>query len=252
MRGRTRTWLRAVAAGAACLAWSGAALADASTLWHLVHDRCVPSAEHGEPPKPCLRVDRARGTALLKDRNGATQYLLLATERRSGIEDPRVLRRSAPNYFAEAWRDRDAVEALAGPKLTREELSLAINSPQGRTQDQLHIHIDCIRPDVRAILETERSHIGLRWKPLGALLDGHRYQAARLYGEELHQNPFKLLAFGQPGARHRMARHSLAIVGTRFSGRPGFILLNGEVDPKTGDRASAEELQDHSCAILRP
>ena len=58
----------------------------------------------------------------------------------------------APNYWAQAWHARRYVDQRAGRVLGRDELSLAINSVYGRSQDQLHIHIECIKPAVRAAL----------------------------------------------------------------------------------------------------
>ncbi|XLM23387.1 CDP-diacylglycerol diphosphatase, partial [Chromobacterium piscinae] len=46
------------------------------------------------------------GVAVLKDRNGALQYLLIPTEKVSGIESPRLLGDDAPAYWREAWQAR--------------------------------------------------------------------------------------------------------------------------------------------------
>ena len=63
-------------------------------------------------------------------------------------------------------------------------------------------------------------------------------------------NPFKLLAWGVPGARADMGQHTLVVVGMVFGGRvPGFILLDDRADPAHGDWGSGEELQDHGCAL---
>jgi CDP-diacylglycerol pyrophosphatase len=135
--------------------------------------------------------------------------------------------------------------------MPRDSMSLAINSDVGRTQNQLHIHIDCIRADVRQVLLSQRSAIGPRWAPLKVLLRHHRYRAMRITGETLAgQNPFKLLARGVPGARADMGRHTLVVVGMLFDGDvPGFILLDDHADPSHGDWGSGEELQDHACAL---
>ena len=36
--------------------------------------------------------------------------------------------------------------------MPRDDISLAVNSVYGRSQNQLHIHIDCVRSDVRNAL----------------------------------------------------------------------------------------------------
>ena len=61
----------------------------------------------------CVDVDEADGVALLKDLNGVAQELAIPTRRLTGIEDPLLLAPDAPNYFAYAWHERAAVEALS-------------------------------------------------------------------------------------------------------------------------------------------
>ena len=224
-----------------------------NVLWQIVHDKCVPDEEQHGDPKPCAEVDLAGGFAVLKDIAGASQFLLIPTTEVGGIEDPSLLAPLARNYFAEAWRARGFVEKALGHAMPRDMLSLAINSASGRTQDQFHIHIDCIRADVRDALLRERPNIGWRWTSLKTPLAGHRYRAMRVTGPTLFgHNPFKLLAWGVPGARADMGQHTLVVVGMVFGGRaPGFVILDDRADKAHGDWASGEELQDHSCALAR-
>ena len=137
--------------------------------------------------------------------------------------------------------------------MPRETLSLAINSAVGRTHNQLHIHIDCVRADVRDALRRARAQIGRHWAPLPVLLVGHRYQAMRLDGERLDdRNPFKLLARGEPGAAADMGHHTLVVVGMWYEdGGSGFVILDDRANPAHRDVASGEDLQDHDCAIRR-
>ena len=222
-----------------------------------MHNLCVPNEEQRGSPLPCAQVElrggAADGYAVLKDLVGATQYLLIPPTRITGIDDPALLRPGAANYFAFAWAARGFTERAAGRMLPRDSLSLAINSRYARSQNQLHIHIDCIRPQVRAALRREASAIGARWAPLGEPLVGHRYWATRVAGEALDgADPFRLLAAGRPGAAAAMARQTLVVAGAVFAdGRPGFILLNDEASLARHDRGGGEELQDHSCALAR-
>jgi CDP-diacylglycerol pyrophosphatase len=221
-------------------------------LWYIVSDQCVPDQAQQSNPKPCASVDLKDGYAILKDIRGRTQYLLIPTIRVSGIESPDLLTPEAPNYFAYAWGARGYVERAAGRALPRSAISLAINSAKARSQNQLHIHIDCIRPDVHQVLERDLARIGDSWTPLAEpLVGGHHYRAMRVVADTLEgANPFLLLADGVPGARADMGKENLVVVGAEFAaGRPGFIILNSEVDPSTGDRGGGEELQDHDCAI---
>ena len=177
--------------------------ADPNALWTIVNGQCVPDQRSNDDPAPCALVDldggEPRGYAVLKDLVGATQFLLIPTERVAGIESPQILAPDAPNYFADAWRARSFVEQRAGRELPRDWLSLAINSADARSQDQLHIHIDCVRADVRQALTAHATDIGLTWQPFPVALAGQRYRALALQGSDLTaDNPFQLLSDGLP------------------------------------------------------
>lgn len=224
----------------------------------MIHDHCGPAARHGTyPPAPCAEVIDAatpkRGYVVLKDRVGRSQYLVIPLARIPGIESPALLAPDAPNYFADAWAARLYVEAALHRPLPRDALILAVNSAHGRTQDQLHIHVDCIRADVRNVLARELPSISTPWRTLEQPLppNAHTYRARWIDGETLAANPFRLLHDALP-KDDRMAKHSLVVVGARStSGEPGFILLSGRADASTGDRGSGDELQDHDCAIAQ-
>jgi len=225
--------------------------ADPSGLWHIVHDRCVPDEQQKHDPAPCVQVDLAHGYVVLKDYIGSTQFLLIPTARVGGIEDKAILAPDAPNYWDAAWQARHYVEQRAGHALSRDVLSLAINSTSGRTQDQLHIHVDCLRPDVHAALAQHQAEIGPRWSDFPVPLAGHRYRAMRLSGAELGSvNPFSLLSADVPQAE--MGKHTLALAGATFApDQPGFILLDDHANLAAGDFGSSETLQDHDCALAR-
>jgi len=224
-----------------------------NVLWHIVHGLCVPHLAAFGSPLPCTFVDTSAGVVLLKDRNGSTQFLLIPTARVTGIEDPAVRAPHAPDYLADAWAARGNVEAILDRALPRRDLSLAVNAIAGRTQDQLHIHIDCVRADVRQALAAQAGTIGRRWEPFPLPLAGNRYLARFLPSRNLRGvNPFRLLADGVPGAREAMGQMTLVVVGaTDATGKPGFVLLAGRTDLPAGDRGAGEELQDHGCAVGR-
>ena len=229
---------------AACLAIGvamvAARAADPDVLWKIVHGRCVPDARNGDPA-PCALV--TADDAVLKDINGATQYLLIPTARITGIEDPAVLAPGAPNFFADAWAARRFVEARAGRALARDDVALAINPPGARSQDQLHIHIDCIRPDIRDALRA--LPVGAAWAPLPSPLGQQRYVAIRWPGDALDRNPFDVLAHGLPGARDAMGQYTLVLTASDA----GFILLAGRIGQY--GNGHGEDLQDHACALAK-
>jgi CDP-diacylglycerol pyrophosphatase len=236
---------------------AAARAADPDALWKITHDRCVVDQRENGKPDPCTAVDigagEDKGFVVLKDIVGATQFLLIPTERIGGIESPAVLAPDATNYFAAAWRARSFMEEKLGHPAPRDWVSLAINSSLGRSQNQLHIHIDCIRADVRDLLRAHAGEIGASWAPLAVPLAGHRYSAVTIAGENLDAvNPFVLLADGVEGARADMGSETLVVVGADLpDGRPGFIVLADRADLTDGNRGSGEELQDHSCALAR-
>jgi CDP-diacylglycerol pyrophosphatase len=250
MQGRLITISVALALAIAPVA--GFAAADPNILKNIVEKGCVPTMQSTGHPLPCRQVDLTRRFAVLKDISGRTQYLLLPTDPVAGIEAPSLLSAGAPNYWQYAWRARAYVEEAAGRAIPRDVIGLAINSASGRSQNQLHIHVDCVRRDVAAALHRYQNAIGTDWKPLPVRLRGHRYLAIRIDDSDLARtDPFKLLAEKVPSARAAMGDQTLVVVGAVFrNGKAGFYALNDHVDETPGDQASGEELLDHSCAVL--
>jgi CDP-diacylglycerol pyrophosphatase len=223
-------------------------------LWRIVHDRCVPGqAQHGDPA-PCTTVSIAdgvdRGYVVLKDNAGATQYLVMPTRLITGVEDPQLMRADAVNYFVPAWEARHLVEALLGRTLPRESVSIAINSAYGRTQDLLHLHIDCLRADVREALRQDAPALGDHWSRRTVPLGGHAYHVIRVHTGDLAttaplQDLFRQLHV--PAGRH--AAWSIVVSGATFAdGTEGFYMMAVEADPAAGENASGEALQDHACS----
>ncbi|HYB51745.1 MAG TPA: CDP-diacylglycerol diphosphatase [Burkholderiaceae bacterium] len=210
-------------------------------IWRIVDQGC--NTRPQEPPlqpRRDLACDLPQGYAILKDRCGPTHFLLIPTARRTGVESPELQLPAEPNYFELAWeeRGRSLSEASAPGEA---DVGLAINSRYGRSQSQLHIHIDRLRREVRSALQ------GLQ-KPLPAdtqlALMGHRYRVDHL--QTLSVSPFILVAheWGAQTTEER-ARLTLAVVS---DGDAGFFLLSDRADLGVLDRGHAEELLlAHSC-----
>lgn len=244
--------------GAALVAIAGrmtlapARAADSNALWHVVHDLCVTDMKLRREPSPCLAVNLPGGYAILKDIRGATQILLVPTARIAGIESPQLLEPGSPNYFDDAWKSRAFFERRARVSIPRDDIAMAINSRYARTQKQLHIHIDCVREDIRDVLKADEDGIGYRWAEVLGGVDQHRYKAMRVIGQDLgSRDPFKLLAEGDPAARADMGAETLVVIGETFAGgQPGFIILAEHANMLSFDDASGENLLDHGCAVL--
>jgi CDP-diacylglycerol pyrophosphatase len=238
----------AFAFGAICAARA----ADRDALWKIVHGQCILHKVETGNPAPCAAVSLASGeetgSAVLKDLNGKTQFLLIPTRRLTGIEDPLVGTAALPNYWRDAWAARGLVSLRARHALPRDAIGMAINAADSRSQDQLHIHIDCLRPDVRNALLARNEKIAPKWAVLPVDLAGHVYRARWIDGAEPEPDPFILLADDARALGAPLRDETLAVIGAqRRDGKIGFILLAYRAT--AGRRAHAEDLLDHSCAL---
>ena len=258
MPGRRRVWRESAVLSLIFWAWllaiSAPTRADPNALWRIVHGECVPHMEAGLGPQPCERVDLdggvEQGVAILKDLVGVSQMLAIPTRRITGIEDPQMLAPNAPPVFAVAWGAKTLVEERLHRALPREAVGLAINSKWARSQEQLHVHVDCVAIPVVKALAEYASAFDSQWRAMTVPLQGRVYFARRVDSADLADvAPLKLLADGLEGARAHMGAYSLAAVGAAFDGKPGFVLLADQFSLEGGGHA--EDLQDHDCAIAR-
>jgi CDP-diacylglycerol pyrophosphatase len=219
-------------------------------LREITQNQCVPNWLRDKNPAPCINVTiqdpsaAARGYSILPDRKGGAHFLLIPLEPVSGIESPAVWARGAPNYFQAAWAARPAVAKVAGHDVPRSAIGLAINSMYTRSQDQLHIHIECLSRSVHDVLTAGAARIAEEWSPID--IGGLQYQALRVMGADLGPaNPFALLAERLPGAKDAMGAYTLVVAGMEFKEGPGFVLLAGKSVP------GGELLLDSSCALVQ-
>ena len=220
-------------------------------LWGIVNGKCVPDQQANAKPDPCTEVSIGsgvdKGYAVLKDRTGASQYLVMPTRLITGIEDAQLLASGATNYFDPAWRVRRLVDQRLGTTLTRDDVGIAVNSIYGRTQDLLHLHVDCLRIDVRDDLHRQLAAIGRGWSaPI--TLAGHGYYALRIGGDDsVPTDPFAALADGLKVPPAEMGAWTLVLAGATFADGPGFVLLAARADPAADYYGTGEVLQDHQC-----
>ncbi|MEE8663414.1 MAG: CDP-diacylglycerol diphosphatase [Acetobacter sp.] len=225
---------------------------DPDALWRIVHERCVMTQEKTGHASPCEEVHTGEGYAVLKSIEGRAQYLLIPTARVPGMESPVLLDPAAPDYFSDAWKQAWRVGKGWGVRLPREDVALTINSQDGRSQNQLHIHVSCLKPEVKVALWFARNEVSSDWRPLPVSLAGHSWRAMRVDGAELEGvKPFLRLSASLKAPEQEMAYHTLAVVPEIFDGgKAGFILLDDTADPSHGDHGSAEDLQDHACTLV--
>ena len=221
---------------------------NSDALWQIVSEKCLPHQQSSGDPAPCQHVDQPHRYAMLKDMNGPLQYLLIPLDKITGIESPRLLQPATPNYFALAWHERTLLAQRRGSPIADRVLSLAINSQYGRTQNQLHIHLSCLRPDVRQQLDKLKPQLGGKWQEL--TLRKHRYWLRTLTADELtQQSAFIRLADERPQVRTEMGKYGLALAELS-DGR--LVLMAIERNWLLLNSGSAEELQDHACQLIAP
>ena len=225
------------------------AAGDPDALRKIVQRQCVVHWLQSASAAPCDSVylppsrDLDSGYAVLKDRKGGAHFLIISTRAIGGMESPELLKPGVPNYFAAAWRERGRIAAVIGHPVPRDAVGLAINPKHARTQDQFHIHLECLRADVAAALHRIAVRLGDQWAPMR--IGGTTYQAIRIRGEALGEvDPIRVLAERLPAARESMGDYTLVLAGISFADGPGFVELAG-----TGP--AGELLLDSTCAMVR-
>lgn len=219
----------------------------ADALWRITHEQCVPRQLAENTPAPCASVNLEDQYVIFKDRVGPLQYLLIPTEKINGIESTDLLNPSTSNFFAYAWQERRWLEMLYGHTIPVETLSLTVNAQRARTQNQLHIHISCLKPVVRSQLDSLAATLGPEWQPISNGMNARQYWARSLDLDELaHYSPFLLLANGLPQARDHMGEFGLGLASLQN----GNLVLLASRQSGWLPHASMEEIQDHQCPQL--
>lgn len=232
---------------AATLLPAAAPAANRDALRQIVQDQCTVHWREQHDALPCERVslpeapNENAGFAVLHDIKGGAHFLLIPTKTIAGMESAELFEPGTPNYFAAAWRSRDLVADAAGHTLRRGMVGLALNPRHARSQDQLHIHIECVRIDVAKDLRAAARQISETWSPQS--IGSRRFSALRILGEELDDaNPFELLAKKLPAEKSALGDYTLILVGMDYLEGPGFVLL-------ASSGPAGELLLDSSCAI---
>jgi len=239
---------RQILQASACAAIAAALLYGCQThnpdaLWKIVSESCVPANDAGKGPGKCSKVS-PDGYVILKDINGKGQHLLMPTRRSSGVEDVALRLPGQPNYWQYAWENRHYVSDTLGRPVPDDLISLALNSYYGRTQNQYHIHIDCMSRDMRQALAAHDKDAPGVWTR--APLAGHAYRLVRVQAADAASvDAYDLVVRQANPAMQTMAGHTIFMA--RAPG--GFYVVDGYFDPRGAEAnpGSAEELQDHSC-----
>lgn len=254
MRRRTLATLAALALSAigviAAHAFDRSALA-------LVLTACRASWQYVSSPLPCLKVEAPSADlsayAVLREPLQKQRTILAPLADISGIEDRRLLRSGAPDFFALAWGERRWVLGDTADEPIPDGFALAMNPEKARSQDRLHVHIACLSPKVQTPLAQRIASISpQRFTDLGIRLRGRVIWAMRMDTDDAASfNPLDLLASRMPGADAAMGSHYLIATKQRLpDGRSTFVLLTNFVPPGARHFYSVESLLDPSCSRL--
>lgn len=225
-------------------------------LWNIVSNQCVPKKIQGQKPEPCDEVTfvkgQEQGYVVLKDRNGPLQYLLMPVAKITGVESPEILTTNEPNYMYESWVARSYMIKRYGAAIPDDEISLAINSQLGRSQNHLHVHISCIRPDVKKIINNNLSKITSKWSNLSVEIFNHKYRVIKITEAELKQkNIFSLVAEDISDGPENMNQFGVAMLAVKNNKKShDFVVMTSRADLLKLNRGSVEEIQDHLCPQL--
>ena len=237
-------------------AGAGADAGARGLLWRVVQT-CLASHYVTGGAFPCLAVETANGTeggyAVLRAPLDGRHVIVTPTVRTIGIEADRLRAADAPDYFRDAWSIRHFVTDGLTRQPSREDLAMAVNSRLGRSQDQLHIHVDCVRPAVKQALQRQAASLSLdRWTQIAVLPHAPRYWALPVRSEDLAGvNVFTLVAKGLAVDPRRMDDMTVVVAGSdNIHDRPGFIVLARQRVANSVDEAHGEALLNHSCGAF--
>lgn len=241
--------LSAVAALAAAAAPAAAAPDPSRDVLWAALKTCVLAKRLANRTFPCLSVDLGDGdrpgSAVLRAPGEPTHSVVMPTDTVPGLEAPVLRGPRGAAYWRAALAARPLVSDVLKGRLTPAEVGLAVNSARGRSQDQLHIHLDCLRPSVLKAIRAHGRQVRHTWGRFPVPLAGDHYYALRVPEAEAAQfNPFAAL-HTLPGARPDLHRTSFAALATPPGDpEPGYILL-----AYRAPSASAEDVMDHSCTV---
>ncbi|MCJ2126902.1 CDP-diacylglycerol diphosphatase [Methylobacterium sp. J-077] len=212
---------------------------------------CILAKKAADRTFPCLAVDlgdkQRPGTAIMRAPAQPTHTVIMPTDNVSGVEAPVLQGPDGIAYWRAALAARHYVSDALQDRLPIEAVGLEVNSVGGRSQDQLHIHLDCMLPSVMKALKLHGSAIEEAWAPFPVTFEGEQYVAMRVPADEVGRfNPFEALA-RVPGWQAKLHDASFAAVAASSDDPRGGMIVLAYRAPD----ASAEDLMDHSCRVIR-
>lgn len=222
------------------------AYADRNVLWDKVNGACVPGYVNKDTYQPCSLVDMNEKIAIYKVDNDKYQYLLLPTDRVTGVEDDKLQKSRLPNYLYDAWLAKTFLTERLGKPIKERFISLALNPQNARSQDQLHIHISCLSGTANEVLsKIPKSKLNTTWSKEQVTIPPYSYYYRKVSLNELiNGSLFKSVSDKVKKEKGRMEYTGVGLVNRTPE---SFIMLVGIGTIAKG--VSAELIQDHECQI---
>jgi CDP-diacylglycerol pyrophosphatase len=209
-------------------------------LWTVVRS-CIVAQQTIGVPFPCVEVDppeAAGAVAVLRPPIEDTHLLVVPQQRMAGIEAAEPGSAGMAQVWRRAWESR---RLLSTRPVAWDRAGMALNGPGQRSQDQLHIHVDCLDESKIRILDPQLRRLGPGWTRLSGAFG--RIWALRVDAADLSR--FDPVSLADRGLPFRRETASLGVMGTKApNGRPAFVVFASPTD-------SLELILDSSCGVLK-
>ncbi|SPP31183.1 CDP-diacylglycerol pyrophosphatase [Arsenophonus endosymbiont of Aleurodicus floccissimus] len=217
-------------------------------LWQTINQQCIPEFKNGSLQSPCIKVDQQHRYVIYKDIKGPLHDLLLPLDKISGIESPILQQKNTENYFMLAWKNRQLFIKTANKPINEQFLSLVINSKYGRSQEQLHIHLACLKAEMYQIIKENEHTITTSWQLLKQKINSHRYIAIKIPATNVNKiSPFHYLEKYAAEQGDNIAYYGLAMIPS--TQKSEFILLASRLKLLDFNLGSTGAIQDYQCKL---
>jgi CDP-diacylglycerol pyrophosphatase len=164
-------------------------------------------------------------------------FLLIPVQPVIGVDDEKIFSAPFVDLWSSAWLWSEKY-----PGKSAANTALAINSALARTQNQLHIHISCVLPDVSKTLSKKKISSDPNHPTSLKLGPSHStYSIVAVPRLEGGNSPFLIARTIAQFNRTEMRQQGIAVV--RGKKNNGFYILD-----TAENRGGAEELLDQTCA----
>jgi CDP-diacylglycerol pyrophosphatase len=176
-------------------------------------------------------------------------YLIIPSTRMKGIESPEVFDAPFVNLWQYGWEVAKQCPGQPAP-----HTGLAINSECSRTEEQLHIHISCVRSAVQQCLQEKdkKGEISSELTRPTELALGpvcNTYKVVKVSSLRGKDSPFKVVQHFPGVSDGNMREQSIAVIGSETPEK-FYVLDTYHHDANVG---GAEELLNQDCSDwLRP